>query len=104
MEQGEGVRRGWDHGLNMLLKLGRMKMTVFSAVTYGAGASVANLRELDSGLFLWGWAFVFFTQMVAHLLGEDRSCFVCHLNANYGTLSWLARPPAVDRSAAPEVQ
>lgn len=58
---------GWLH---LVLKLGRMKMTVFSAVTYGAAASLSGLSELDSTLFVAGWAFVFFTQMVAHFLGE----------------------------------
>lgn len=53
-----------------MLKLGRMKMTVFSAVTYGAAASLAGLRELDSTLFIAGWAFVFFTQLTAHFLGK----------------------------------
>ncbi|CBJ28407.1 Flavoprotein Monooxygenase [Ectocarpus siliculosus] len=64
--------------LKLVLKLGRLKMTVFSAVTYGTAASVANLAlleagspsEFDAGLFLAGWAFVFFTQLVAHFLGE----------------------------------
>lgn len=54
-------------------------MAVFSAVTYGTAASVANLAlveagsaiEFDTGLFLVGWAFVFFTQLVAHFLGKD---------------------------------
>lgn len=53
-------------------------MTVFSAVTYGTAASVANLAlieagmtsKFDAGLFLAGWAFVFFTQLVAHFLGK----------------------------------
>lgn len=64
--------------LKLVLKLGRLKMTVFSAVTYGTAASVANLvlaeagmaSAFDAGLFLTGWAFVFFTQLVAHFLGE----------------------------------
>lgn len=65
--------------LKLVLKLGRLKMTVFSAVTYGTAASMANLAlieaagsdsEFDAGRFLQGWAFVFFTQMVAHFLGE----------------------------------
>lgn len=67
--------KGHDHraiwcGIQAILRLGRMKMTVFSAVTYGAAASLAGMSELDSGLFLAGWVFVFFTQMVAHFLGE----------------------------------
>ena len=65
--------------LKLVLKLGRLKMTVFSAVTYGTAASVANLAlleagaasEFDVGLFLAGWAFVFFTQLVAHFLGKS---------------------------------
>ncbi|CAM9819977.1 unnamed protein product, partial [Scytosiphon promiscuus] len=64
--------------LKLVLKLGRLKMTVFSAVTYGTAASMANLALADAGmasqfdarLFLTGWAFVFFTQLVAHFLGE----------------------------------
>eukprot|EP00752_Nemacystus_decipiens_P013459 g11921.t1 len=64
--------------LKLVLKLGRLKMTVFSAVTYGTAASVTNLAlieagsesEFDAGLFLAGWMFVFFTQLVAHFLGE----------------------------------
>lgn len=64
--------------LKLVLRLGRLKMTVFSAVTYGTAASVANLAlieagsaiEFDAGLFLAGWAFVFFTQLVAHFLGK----------------------------------
>lgn len=72
--------------LKLVLKLGRLKMTVFSAVTYGTAASVANLvlveagaaSEFDAGLFLAGWSFVFFTQLVAHFLGEDtRTLFFC---------------------------
>lgn len=59
-------------------------MAVFSAVTYGTAASVANLvlveagsaTEFDAGLFLVGWAFVFFTQLVAHFLGTG-SIVVC---------------------------
>lgn len=59
-------------------------MAVFSAVTYATAASVANLAlvgagstgEFDSGLFLVGWAFVFFVQLLAHFLGEDYvKCF-----------------------------
>ena len=61
----------WRRKLQLLLKLGRMKMTVFSAVTYGAAARLAGLSNLDSALFISGWAFVFFTQMVAHFLGES---------------------------------
>lgn len=57
----------------LILKLGRMKMTVFSAVTYAAAASLAYHDEFDAGLFLAGWAFVFFTQLVAHFLGEGES-------------------------------
>lgn len=65
-----GKSRMWTDRLQLVLKLGRMKMTVFSAVTYGVAASLAGLSELDSTLFIVGWAFVFFTQMVAHFLGE----------------------------------
>lgn len=64
------LSKGWKRAMQLVLKLGRLKMTVFSAVTYGAAASLAGLGELDSGLFLAGWAFVFFTQMVAHYLGK----------------------------------
>ncbi|CAM9168255.1 unnamed protein product [Scytosiphon promiscuus] len=64
--------------MSLVLKLGRLKMTVFSAVTYGTAASLANLvlteagmtSRFDAGQFLAGWAFVFFTQLVAHFLGE----------------------------------
>lgn len=67
------------NALKLVLKLGRLKMAVFSAVTYGTAASVANLalveagstREFDAGLFLVGWAFVFFTQLMAHFLGKE---------------------------------
>lgn len=54
----------------VLLKLGRAKMTVISAVTYGAAVCVVGLRELETKSFLTGWAFVFITQMVAHFFGE----------------------------------
>jgi len=65
--------------LKLVFKLARLKMTVFSAVTYGTAASVANLAlieagsesEFDAGRFLAGWAFVFFTQLVAHFLGDN---------------------------------
>ncbi|CAM9385567.1 unnamed protein product [Choristocarpus tenellus] len=65
-------RNGVWQRIEMILRLARLKMAVFSAVTYAAGATVA----LDSGSsfdaigFLEGWAFVFLCQLVAHLLGE----------------------------------
>lgn len=63
----------WVNALRLLAKLGRLKMTVFSAVTYAAGASLAAPVHFDTGLFFAGWAFVFFTQLVAHFLGEPPS-------------------------------
>lgn len=75
------------HVLKLVLKLGRLKMAVFSAVTYGTAASVANLAlieadsatQFDAELFLVGWAFVFFTQLVAHFLGEDDMFILRHI-------------------------
>lgn len=59
--------------LRLVLKLGRLKMTVFSAVTYAAAANLAvglPPNEFDAWIFLSGWLFVLFTQLVAHFLGE----------------------------------
>ena len=56
--------------LRLVLKLGRLKMTVFSAVTYATAASLIEPADFNATRFLAGWAFVFFTQLVAHFLGE----------------------------------
>ncbi len=87
--------------LKLALKLGRLKMTVFSAVTYGAAASIANLAlveagaesEFDPGLFLAGWALVFFNQLVAHFMGEHvRTASGLMMNLlERITCSWLRR-------------
>ena len=58
------------HAVRLVLKLGRLKMTVFSAVTYATAASLVDPAEFNATRFLAGWAFVFFTQLVAHFLGE----------------------------------
>ncbi|CAM9340023.1 unnamed protein product [Hapterophycus canaliculatus] len=64
--------------VKLVMKLARLKMTVFSAMTYATSASLANLalaeagltKQFDTWMFLAGWAFVFSSQMVAHFLGK----------------------------------
>lgn len=51
-----------------ILRLSRAKMTVISAVTYLAGATLAPAPEPRR--FLAGWAFVLLTQFMTHFLGE----------------------------------
>ncbi|CAN0385547.1 unnamed protein product, partial [Laminaria digitata] len=58
------------HVVRLVLKLGRLKMTVFSAVTYATAACLVEPSDFNATRFLAGWAFVFFTQLVAHFLGE----------------------------------
>lgn len=77
----------------MLAQLGRLRMTIFSAVTYSTAFSMALHYEfgskLDSipfqtGTFLLGWAFILFCQLSAHFLGEyyDFKSDVLNRNAS----------------------
>ena len=79
--------------LSMLAQLGRLRMTIFSAVTYSTAFSMALHYEfgskLDSipfqtGTFLLGWAFILFCQLSAHFLGEyyDFKSDVLNRNAS----------------------
>jgi 4-hydroxybenzoate polyprenyltransferase len=59
--------------LALLMKLGRLKMTIFSAVTYSTCFTVGLHLDhmiLDCGTFLFGWSFVLLCQLSAHFLGE----------------------------------
>lgn len=67
--------------LRLVLKLARLKMTVFSAVTYAVASLVGSPGNFGGRLFFAGWAFVFFTQLVAHFLGQYP--FLC-LSWSYG--------------------
>lgn len=59
---------------NLLVKLGRLKMTVFSAVTYSVAYSLEmhydRIETLNIPHFLYGWLFVLLCQLSAHFLGE----------------------------------
>eukprot|EP00040_Diaphanoeca_grandis_P034202 m.210983 g.210983 ORF g.210983 m.210983 type:complete len:803 (-) comp33097_c0_seq1:113-2521(-) len=64
----------WEH-VETTLKLARLPMTVFSAVTYGTATSMVRLdlstaTDFDVSLFVAGYVFMFSCQMVAHFLGE----------------------------------
>lgn len=61
----------WTQALRFVAKLARLKMTIFSAVTYGVAASLTESNRFDPYLFLVGWTFVFVTQLVAHFFGES---------------------------------
>jgi 1,4-dihydroxy-2-naphthoate octaprenyltransferase len=58
----------------LLLKLGRLRMTVFSAVTYAAATTLALEHapgsEFSFVLFIQGFFFMLFCQLTAHFLGE----------------------------------
>lgn len=60
----------WTQALRFVAKLARLKMTIFSAVTYGVAASLVESDRFDPYLFFVGWTFVFVTQLVAHFFGE----------------------------------
>ncbi len=70
--------RTLQHELSLLVKLGRLKMTIFSAVTYSTAYTLAFHHDLtttqrnsiDIPQFLLGWLFVLFCQLSAHFLGE----------------------------------
>lgn len=66
----ELIMATWAQALRFVAKLARLKMTIFSAVTYGVAASLTESDRFDPYLFFVGWTFVFFTQLVAHFLGE----------------------------------
>jgi hypothetical protein len=59
---------------NLLVQLGRLKMTVFSAVTYSVAYSLEmhydHNETLNISQFLYGWIFVLLCQLSAHFLGE----------------------------------
>jgi hypothetical protein len=57
----------------LLLQLGRLKMTVFSAVTYSAATTLAlhhTSSQLDPFKFVLGLAFMLSCQLTAHFYGE----------------------------------
>jgi 1,4-dihydroxy-2-naphthoate octaprenyltransferase len=65
--------------LSLLAQLGRLRMTIFSAVTYSTAFSLALHFDFGSKLdvipfqtsdFLFGWAFILSCQLSAHFLGE----------------------------------
>lgn len=68
------------HELEILSRLARLRMTIFSAVTYSVAYSIGlRCEELQNHLqfpgmntlqFLIGWAFILSCQVSAHLLGE----------------------------------
>jgi 1,4-dihydroxy-2-naphthoate octaprenyltransferase len=85
---------GWMQELTILSRLARLRMTIFSAVTYSVAYTLGmrcknNFNnfstkkygsEMNITEFLIGWAFVLCCQISAHLLGEyydlaaDRLC------------------------------
>jgi 2-polyprenyl-6-methoxyphenol hydroxylase-like FAD-dependent oxidoreductase/1,4-dihydroxy-2-naphthoate octaprenyltransferase len=80
-----------------ILKLGRLKMTVFSAVTYAAGASLA-LSLSSSGYdqfspwnFAWGYVFVLLCQLMAHFTGEYYDLRSDRLNVHASPLTGGSR-------------
>ncbi|PRP81745.1 hypothetical protein PROFUN_10845 [Planoprotostelium fungivorum] len=60
--------------LSLIAKLGRLRMTIFSAVTYSVAFSIAlphdPSKQFPYFIFLSGWLFTLCCQLSAHFLGE----------------------------------
>lgn len=67
-----------DASWSALFRLGRLNMTVFSAVTYAAGATLGLEAAREAGVavgfdpatFVLGYLFTLSCQLGAHFLGE----------------------------------
>jgi 4-hydroxybenzoate polyprenyltransferase len=61
--------------LSVIIQLARLKMAVFSAVTYSAAFTLGRqlagtFGSFNYTTFILGWLFMFLCQLSAHLLGE----------------------------------
>src|SRR5690242_10457683 len=64
--------------LSIIWTLSRLRMTIFSAVTYSVFFSIglrkgqdgAEIETFSIAMFIWGWLFVLLCQLTAHFLGE----------------------------------